>query len=488
MIHRIQPGIVLPIVLIATTCAGVLLLHAALGLYVYPAADDFCMVSGVEQMGFFAYLKQHYIEWSGRYTGNALYGLYPLLFGLFEGYAWLGLLQILAFLAAFAFALASLFDLRMSHPRVVLSSLLLVALYLLGLRHTASSLYWMAGALSYQSANILLLLIVGSAVRFLRAPRSRVLPICIGVLLVLAMGSNETSMIVLLLVTALILLLVYRRQAGGRSASLALMVLAVGCFLLVFLAPGNAERASTFPLRHDLLRSIDGSLRMGGWTLMVWLTQPVFIVGSLLIAFAAQFLERQSAVALTPGSKTLVLLAAMTLVFPFLLQFPAWWSMGGWPPPRTVDAIFFVFFLCWTLLVGGLSLRFMPAGVTAAGNGGVNRLMLPALWGLALLFVISVGLNLRLQRAWTDLTQHAPGFAQYMQQRHALIQRSLDNRVYSLEVPAYPGELPRSIFFNDIRPDWRDWRNACYARHFGLGAIQRETRTQPSTPHDQGEM
>ena len=44
----------------------------------------------------------------------------------------------------------------------------------------------------------------------------------------------------------------------------------------------------------------------------------------------------------------------------------------------------------------------------------------------------------------------------------------------SLVVPDYQREYPRSIYFNDIVHDARDWRNACYAAYFGLQRIRRE--------------
>ena len=84
-------------------------LYIALGQYAYPSADDFCMATGVRDVGFFQHLWNHYFEWSGRYTSNAMYALYPLIFGLFDGYPLIAGLLILCLLGALAFALGALF-------------------------------------------------------------------------------------------------------------------------------------------------------------------------------------------------------------------------------------------------------------------------------------------------------------------------------------------------------------------------------------------
>jgi hypothetical protein len=475
-----RTALYIPIGLITVSSITVLTLYAVLGLFAYPSADDFCMVSGVEQMGLFGYLQQHYLDWSGRYSGNAFYGIYPLLLGLFSGYPWLATLLIIALITSFAFALAGLFVLPVFNRKVLLVSLVLTAVYLLGLRHTASSFYWMAGALTYQSANILLLLTLGMGLRLLRQPGDNKNTAGLALLLVLGMGANENNMIVLLFLVLLLLLALHRPKSANPTVGYSLLGLTLLCFLVVYLSPGNAERESTFPLRHDLMRSLEGSLRMGGWTLMAWITQPYLIIASLLLPFAAHALQTVSTIEFRPGARSIIFLAVVTLGFPFLLQFPAWWSMGGWPPPRTVDAIFFIFLLCWSLLIGALGLRYLPREQIFDKQGDATELTRYVTGGLSLLFIIGVGLNTRLQSAWVDLNQHAPDFRDYMQQRHSMIQSSIDNGVYSLQVPAYRGEPPRSVFFNDIRPDWRDWRNGCYARYFGLTAIQREPQPGPS--------
>ena len=91
-----------------------------------------------------------------------------------------------------------------------------------------------------------------------------------------------------------------------------------------------------------------------------------------------------------------------------------------------------------------------------------------------LLFISAILINSKFQRAVNDLTGPAITFQQYIQDRHQRIEKALQDQQEFLLVPVYRQEYPRSIFFNDIRSDYRDWRNKCYAEFFGLTAIQRE--------------
>jgi hypothetical protein len=450
-------------------------LYIALGQYAYPSADDFCMATGVRDVGFFQHLWNHYFEWSGRYTSNAMYALYPLIFGLFDGYPLIAGLLILCLLGALAFALGALFRLSWRHPAVLLAALGILSLYLAGLRHSASSLFWMAGALSYQTSGILLLLALGLIIRVkdaaaAGAARTGYLWV-LCVVILLGMGTNEINLLVM---SAVMLLAAWHSLVAKQDqvAWLGLLALTLACFALVYFAPGNSVRESTFPLRHDWGRSIEGSLRMGSWSLLAWMGVPLFVVGSLLTPFAVLGLARISTRRFTLSRRLLWMLAGITLGTPLVLQFPAWWAMGGWPPPRSVDAIFFVFLLCWLTLVGALSLRFLPAQKLFADNGRATRMTQWLVAGLTCALLLSLGYNGRLNRAWQDLTESASPFHAQMMNRHRLIADARSRGEFTVVLPPLQGEAPRSIYFNDIRPNPRDWRNICYAQYFGLHSVR----------------
>ena len=435
------------------------------------------MVAGVRDEGFFIHLWHHYFDWSGRYTGNALYAAYPLIFGLFEGYALIAVLLIVLLYLSMVFLIASVFRLGVKDKIIWLVALVFICVYLLGIRHSASSLYWMAGALTYQSAHILLLLSLAVIVRLRNCAR----PdsgcyrwfFLLAFLIVLGTGTNEISMMVLLTVSGLALLdaIVLRdRKLLGWAL---LFLLAILCCCVVYFSPGNTIRESTFPLRHDWLRSIRGSVDMGSWSLLVWTGNPIFITTTLLTPFAAAVLYHKSGRMFKITSLQLFILVLITLLSPFVLQFPAWWAMGGWPPPRSVDAIFFIFILSWMSLLVALTIRFIPENWILSTEGKFQFRASVLFFLASILFVMSVSISAKLNTALQDLRHHAKPFKEYMAQRHAVIEQSRQQGMYAVTVPAPEIEMPKSIYFNDIRADWRDWRNACYAQYFRLNAIQR---------------
>ncbi len=460
---------------------SVITIFVALGFYAWPSADDYCMAAGVQHEGLLTHLWNHYQGWSGRYTGNALYAIFPLIFGMYDGYFMLPLLTIAGLFSALALSLARLFRLPLFSPSILLVSLCFTAVFLLGMKHTASSLYWLAGALTYQTGNILLLVVLGLMIDIYDRQRQqrpyRLQAWLLVLVVLLAAGSNEVAMLVL----SGLLLLVYawHRKAAPQFAGVwkwFVIAAAIG-FAVVYFAPGNAIREATFPLRHQWQRSIDGSLEMGAWVLKSWLWNPLMLVTLLLTTMAASFLAQQSAREFRIDAALLWLLGCSTLAIPFVLQFPAWWAMGGWPPPRTVDAIYFVFVLSLLAFTGAVTIRFLPDLFAKS-----HRWLVPP---GAILFVAAIAIHPQMLRAWGDLTGRAEPYRVYMQDRMQRIEQARRQQTYFLKLPGFNDEFPRSIYFNDIVPDARDWRNVCYAQFHGLQWVARapaKHRRKPVAP------
>ena len=467
-----------PVLLIAA-CLAVLLVFIGLGQFAHPSSDDFCMAAGVNEHGLGGFLWKHYLEWSGRYSGNALYAVYPLLFDLFEGYRYIALLIIAALFYATAFFLSTLFTCRLHARPVMLASVCFVCIYLLGMMSPASGLYWMAGAFTYQTANILLLVALALMLRLQRrqkqAQRYSITLLLLLIVMVTAIGANETSMLVL---TAVAIFGCAAQLRSGRRILLPwllILVFSLVCFAVVYFSPGNAMRAADFPLRHDLGRSISGSLSLGLKILWIWISSPLLIVSTMLAPFAFARLMQSSAQQHRAVSKPVIaMLGLCTLALPFVLQFPAWWSMGGWPPARTLDVIYFTFLLGWFLTVGAVTVLYLQRG---------NRQSLAApqaAWPAAAVLVLSVLFSLAAVQskafmlAKSDLFELAQPYHDYLDRRYLLIEQARANNRPRLLVADFTGDYPRSIYFNDIMHNPGHWRNVCYADYFGLEEIKRD--------------
>ena len=466
-----------PYMLIAI-CLAVLLVFALLAQYSHPSSDDFCMASGVNEHGLIRHLWGHYFEWSGRYASNALYAIYPIFFGLFDGYKYIPAIVILALQLAMAFFLSALFRVTIYARPVILSSLCFVSIFLLGMMSHASGLYWMAGALTYQSANILFLVMLGLMIRLAdRQKQSKNyfnLLTALLLVMVFAIGTNETSMLALTGIAVLGVAVHLRSGLEILKPWLLILVVVLACFAIVYFSPGNAIRAADFPLRHDISRSINGSLTVGLKILWLWVSNPVLIVSSMLAPFAISKLLQLSDRWFIVSKTMIVVLIVCTFIMPVLLQFPAWWSMGGWPPARTVDAIYFLFLLSWYLTVGAVTVRYLR-------KGKWQSIMQPYKPGAAVVLLLlagsftAVALNSKAyQLAKTDLFHLAQPYHEYLNERYNQIEQAKTNGQRHLEVQDYQQEYPRSIFFNDIMRDQDHWRNDCYAEYFGLEKIKRK--------------
>jgi hypothetical protein len=263
-------------------------------------------------------------------------------------------------------------------------------------------------------------------------------------------------------------------------------VLALLCFAVVYFSPGNAIRAADFPLRHDLPRSISGSLSVGLKILLLWISNPVLIVSSMLAPFAIsrllqlseqQLSERQLSGRSFSVSKTMIVaLIVCTLLMPVMLQFPAWWSMGGWPPARTVDVIYFLFLFSWYLTIGAFTLRYLCKGKWKLIRQPYHPAAAIVLLLLSGLFIAAALESKAYQQARTDLLHLARPYHDYLKTRYKQIEQAKAKGQQYLIVPDYQQELPRSIFFNDIMFNPNHWRNVCYADYFGLEKIKREKR------------
>jgi len=463
--------------LIAIICLIVLLIYVQLGLYAHPSADDYCMVSGVRQDGFIQHLWHHYLEWSGRYAGNAFYAIYPMIFGFFDGYQLMPFFLILSLFLAMAFFLASLFRISMRSFRIMFMSLCFVSVYLLGMRDTAGSLYWMAGALTYQTANILLLCMLGLIIRLIDQQRETKKItgtfITLMAVIVLSAGTHETNMLVVTAILGLLFVFKLRLDWSITRIWLGLFLIAIVCSSIVFISPGNSIRGSTFPLQHNIAQALGGSLNMGFRTLAIWVSSPLLIVSTLLTPLAVSSLYQFSSRTMVVSKFLIATLVVITLGVPFVLQFPAWWAMGGWPPARTVDAIYFVFILCWFSTVGAITIRYIGQSNLPTGEKPNSSYIVTALSVGAILFIAAVGTNSKFLRATNDLLYRAKPYHEYMLQRYTLIDKAVTRREFALAVPGFSEKYPRSIYFNDIRRDSRDWRNVCYADYFGLKEISR---------------
>ena len=248
--------------LAALTAALVAL--AYVGLYARYMADDYCTADSLHKLGFLAFQRRWYTEWTGRFS-------FSLLLAAAE---WVGP-AVVPFLAASAIAcwvvgaVWSVYRVAilLALPRPLLTSLLLGELVVFatlnGAHNIAQSLYWQSGMLTYTPPLILFTFFVGVACRAvwrrLNGRAGRVETLACGALALVAGGFSESHALLQVGALALALFALYLyAPAALKRAALPPVVAGLACALaavcVVVLAPGNAVRMSYFPPHPNLLK------------------------------------------------------------------------------------------------------------------------------------------------------------------------------------------------------------------------------------------
>ena len=458
-------------------CAvGILIIvFASLGFYSHPAADDYCMAAGVIADGFFESQYIHYMGWSGRYSGNALYAFYPYAFGLIEGYKFLPAILLISLWLSINYLICSIFRKPFSNSLSLTTSCFLFTTYVLLMKNIASGFYWLAGALTYQSGNIFTLLLAGLLIRIwdkqYSGDRLFLFPFITMVVIALGVGTNEISMLGITTIVGTVCVLRIYKNPTKLFPWLPLLIMNAICFSIVYFSPGNDIRSSAFTNNHDFKLALQGSWYEAGLLLESWLTDPILLTASGTYAFLASRLWQESGRARSTSVSLIGNALLSAVLIPVILEFPAWWAMGAAPPSRTINSILIFFLIGWFTFITMVSAHFLCGHKLNLGWLPLHPLASISLIASVLCFGYSSYNSHIFERALKDWRVNAKPFDAYMQNRYALIQSAKQNDKDNVLVPVYQGLRPNTIYFDDIRNEASNWRNMCYKNYFNLGSI-----------------
>ncbi len=325
---------------ILVVCAGVLLtlLLLTLSLYNHPAADDFVYSVNAQHYGFWGAQFFWYMHWCGRYFSTLLLSMNPLIHGSFIGYKLLSALLILLSLASFYFFINMLFKRSGVLEKWHITFLCFFAFILL-MPSVAEAYYWMAGAYSYQMGNILTLFLFILMMSYTEKPSTRKFLLSIVVVIALA-GTNEVSMFfqVLMLMFVMVFHLIRFRKIPRYYVVLCALAL-VGS-LVVYLAPGNAYRASFQTQNHQLVFSMKSAVVetidvMSHWW---WIAGFIILTTYSIANHAMRKDEKHHFEHLYLNPFVVIALIGITVALGF---FTCYWSLGLYPPMRTINTMYF---------------------------------------------------------------------------------------------------------------------------------------------------
>lgn len=459
-----------------------LLRHLLLAFACAPYGDDWGYAAmGIRSDPWERLVHEHH-TWNGRYFSNALVLYGPLTLGIEPGlslYRSVPVLLIILGTAAGAWLLAGLPGFVPRRVDRWMLALAFTLLHLHAMPHLGEGLYWYTGAVTYQGAWVLVLAHAGAVLRLERAGRGWSRAVVAIVALIAAVGSNETAMALLVLGhTAWVLHDIMHRRMP-RAWQWSMLAAAVGCGLVVALAPGNAVRGMHFPQRHDLLLT----LGMGGAQALrfalVWVTDPGVLAALLLAWLFGR--AGASPVRVVPGDRgpmPWLVAAAVALCVGTVLPY---WSMGMLGQHRTLNFVLGPFLIA--LLGAALALGHrtrgwrMPAWLLTSTT---RRLAMGT--GLAALLLWG-------NDRWVThdlLSGEALRFRRHTTKLHRILTFSARSESSPAEVPVFHEPL-RSLRIPEPTADPDAYWNRTLAGYFGgddfrVVAIDPATARPPQAP------
>jgi hypothetical protein len=424
-------------------------------IYNQPSADDFTFATLMkDEGGFWNTQKYWYITWGGRYFATAMGCLSPMVFHSIIGYKLQSDLLVAILVFAVYWVISLVFKDTNRLTRWSITSVIIL-LYFLYFPDIAQGLFWMEGAIVYQLPIVLTVVLLGCLTRFLQLGEKVFFIYC--VLLVFALiGSNEVTMLYSDFLVSLLFIGTYVRNRKINYYLLALTVFAILFSLFVIAAPGNEHRGTYFPGQHQFLFSVQNAYAYGANSRSDWTWNNIYI---FLVIFSWFLIKTSSGKISKPVIHPFFILL-ICIFIPFIGYFVGFWSMGTYPPSRTVNLIYFYFLLssiyflyslAWYLTQG---LKFNGARIPA----GVYSV-------LVILMAYSVlGKSTTLGTVYDDISSgRAANFNKQIEQRLATVQ-SFKGHLCKVKPIT---DVPKTFNLTDISSDTTQWTNQLFAQYYG---------------------
>jgi hypothetical protein len=379
-----------------------------------------------------------------------------LSFGAFKVYS---LALVLGLVASMRWAVGAWFSEASKSWKwalVVMASVL----FLWGMASTSQGFYWGTGSAGYTLPCLLFFCLAGLLGRRCLELDWRPRPVVLVVACLIAVaitGCTEVSMAVFLAhISALNVFFFWRHRRVSRPLLIVLVATFVGVAVMV-LTPGNTVRRTWYnnDVNHVFIPAFLMALKLSVRQAAIWLVFTPFVLFSLvtLSTWPAAFqLSRRRAWELVILS---LLLMLATVFGGFFL---GTWSTGGLIPQRAINLLLLFFIIDWVILLAGVVSLLRSFQVDVPRMGGLLSLV------AFLLFGTSLGTtNNNVKAAWHDLLSgDAASYDRECMERYATIRASSEQDLVLPELRA----RPRTIFFNDLKPDATNWRNTGCARFF----------------------
>jgi hypothetical protein len=415
-------------------------------------------------MGFLKAQYHWYIKWSGRFTSNALLSINPLVYNSLAGYKLVLAIIIIAQLASIYLLTDALTKKSLSWQEKLIFSLTLLFAFLDQMDDVRSGLYWMAGVITYQIAETLMILYFSLILFINHDQKHDNLPNkCVVIILsILLGGTNEVVLVLMLLITALITCYNYaiKKIVSPFQIATFIAVATGSCFGL--LAPGNFARMHEYDERKNLFVTVWNAFNGSLISIEVWITSPSTLILMSMVFFA---IIRKPQLKSLFGNFKNVNSACILIFLTFICFFIPYWSTGMPPQDRVINMIYLFFLIGWMI---NLAINFAHFGETVIHL--IKKIPIKKVCIVVAAYMIalfSLGTSNFVLVTKDLLSGDSFSYNAEMQQRESQLINS-DKDICTLENIK---NTPRSLFFFFIGLDGEYWVNRCYATYFGKKSV-----------------
>jgi hypothetical protein len=422
----------------------------------HPAADDFCYNTISRDNGYIKTLFKAYNGWTGRYLSTAIMSIRALVSFPFVTYKIIPV-TLLTLFSISIYHLSSSIFISLSKREKYILTFLIILLYLIQMPSAVQGFYWLASSITYKLSIILSVFMFSFFIKYLETLKKKYLMISV-LFSILVIGTNEISMMFIDLIFGMIFIYTSIKQRKINYELLVAIIFMAAFSLIVVKSPGSASRVTTYPNNQQFLYSFFKTLSATKSYVGDWI--PTIIL--FLFIFFDYFNKNISLKTPKIFNVKLWVPSLIIFSFPFIGFFPIYYSLK-WVPLRAVNVIYFFF------LVGLIYLAFILYFRMKSKNEKFLNFSKWAKYLTFILILIRLGENNNVRTAYSDLLGgSAYGYDKEMKNRYQAIQ---NNKEDMLVLPKLKN-MPKTIYFEDIRTNPKHWINQCYKSYFILKEIR----------------
>ncbi|WP_010521951.1 DUF6056 family protein [Aquimarina agarivorans] len=430
-------------------------------MYNYPYADDYCFSNNVNIQGFWGAQKYYFFNWTGRYTATAIlsndivnekYHIYYKIFPII-----LLMLLVLAF-----FMLANQFFVKKNSYTKIKLSLTLTLLYLSTMPLVSEGFYWWSGAITYQLANILTVILIALVLKSL-VKNSYTNTLFASLTIFLLMGLNETSLIAVNLFFIFIFSYRYFKLKKINYHFVFIQSVILICSGISIFAPGNYLRLSKNSNTKNIFSSFFFSFGQYGWSILTW-TGLSFLFSIIIYNEIKDDIASKNFI--LPLKKYWLIFIYFSIII-FSTFFIGFWSQGEPIPPRTRNVVylFFILGIIYTFICYFNSSNILSSIV----NKEKQLIFLITFAAISIAYsndnIVETVKDVGKKRALNYNKEMRERLTHTKENRHKgdLIFTPLKNKPYS-------------IFHKDFDFDKKDVYNNCYSKYWKLNSVINSTQ------------